>query len=82
MIQRRRAIEGEAETLEKQVRELESLQRVRSVGTTSEDFAHALADQIKASRAALRDNPEARPELEREIQRLEAALAALQADRP
>ena len=82
MLKRHRALEGEAQALEKQARELESLQRVDSVGAASEEFARALAAQIEAWKASLQDNPQARPELERELKRLEAALAALEAERP
>ena len=82
MLKRQRALEGEARALEKQARELESLQRVHSVGAASQEFARALAAQIETWKAALADNPQARPELERELKRLEAALAALEAERP
>jgi beta-lactamase regulating signal transducer with metallopeptidase domain len=51
----------------------------QSVRQVSEEFAKALADQVEAWKAQLKDNPEARLELEQEIRRLDAALKALEA---
>jgi beta-lactamase regulating signal transducer with metallopeptidase domain len=51
----------------------------QSVRQVSEEFARALADQLEAWKAQLKDNPDARLELEPEIRRLDAALKALQA---
>ena len=82
MTKRQRALEAEAEALAQRARVLETEKRVQTLGAASEEFARALAAQIDASRSALKDNPDARPDIEREIQRLEAALAALKAARP
>jgi beta-lactamase regulating signal transducer with metallopeptidase domain len=51
----------------------------QSVRQVSEEFARALAHQVEAWKAQLKDNPEARLELEQEIRRLDAALKALEA---
>jgi beta-lactamase regulating signal transducer with metallopeptidase domain len=51
----------------------------QSVRQVSEEFARALADQVEAWKAQLKDHPEARLELEQEIRRLDAALKALEA---
>ncbi len=51
----------------------------QSVRQVSEEFARALADQVEAWKAQLKDNPEARLELEQEIRRLDAARKALEA---
>jgi beta-lactamase regulating signal transducer with metallopeptidase domain len=51
----------------------------QSVRQVSEEFARALADQVEAWKAQLKDHPEARLELEQEIRRLEAARKALEA---
>ena len=72
---------NEAEGLETDRRRSVEM-RVRqnqSVRQVSEEFARALADQVEAWKAQLKDNPEARLELEQEIRRLDAALKALEA---
>jgi predicted acylesterase/phospholipase RssA len=55
------------------------MRQSQSVRQVSEEFAKALADQVEAWKAQLRDHPEARPELEQEIRRLDAARKALEA---
>ena len=50
----------------------------QSVRQVSEEFAKALADQLDAWKAQLKDHPDARLELEPEIRRLDAALKALE----
>jgi len=80
--ERNRALEREAAAAEQRVRAVETERRGITIGAASEEFARALAAQIEASRSALDQNPDARPDIEREIQRLEAALAALKAARP
>jgi hypothetical protein len=74
-----RALEAEAEAEVNRARALDAKVHARSVRQVSEEFAKALADQVEAWKAQLEHDPQSRLELEREIERLDAALRALEA---
>jgi beta-lactamase regulating signal transducer with metallopeptidase domain len=61
--------------------DLESDVRARSVGETSREIARMLSQQLAALRTQAAE-VQAHPEIEREVKKLEAALKALEADRP
>lgn len=75
--QQRRALEAEAERLERELRAVEAEERVHALRDATEEYARALAEQVEELRGALAEAGPARADLEREVARLEAALAAL-----
>jgi beta-lactamase regulating signal transducer with metallopeptidase domain len=74
-----RAIEFELRALQKREQTLAAQAQIRAMGEATEQMARSLAEQVEALRAALQETG-TEPEVEREIERLEAALAALRAD--
>jgi phenylalanyl-tRNA synthetase alpha subunit len=69
----------EADALEKRARGADADLRAPRDRRASEEFARALAAQIDAWKRELERNPSARPALEPEIRRFDAALKALEA---
>jgi uncharacterized protein YicC (UPF0701 family) len=70
------AMEAGAEALQKEWQKLATEDQIHAVSEATEQMARALAEQAQALKAALRATG-ARPDVESELQRLEAALAAL-----
>ena len=75
------AMEAEAETLEKEAQKLATEEQIHAVSEATEEMARSLAEQADTLKAAMAETG-ARPDIEREIKRLEAALAALKAGAP
>jgi len=78
---KQRAMEVEAEALEKEVQKLATEEQIHAVSEATDEMARSLAEQAEALKAALRETG-ARPDVEREIKRIEAALAALKLSSP
>ena len=74
-----RAIEAEMEAMQKQMQVLDAEEQIHAMSEATEDMARALAEQVEALRAALQQTG-TRPEVEREIKRIEAALDGAQAE--
>jgi len=76
-----RALELEAESLEKELQKLAAEEQIHAVSEATDEMARSLAEQVESLKAALQETG-ARPDVEREIKRLEAALAALKLSSP
>jgi len=71
------ALEAESEKLEREARALEAEARVHAIRSATEDYTRALAEQVEELRGALPVAGTEKAAMERELARLEAALAAL-----
>lgn len=76
------ALEAESETLEREARALEAEARVHALRSATDDYTRALAEQVEELRGALPEAGAEKAAMERELARLEAALAALRGSRP
>ena len=79
---KRQALEAEVEKLDAQMQALETEARVHELRGATEELARSLAEQIASLREALPEAGAQKAELEREIERLEAALGALKGGTP
>ena len=75
------AMDAEAEALEKEAQKLATEEQIHAVSEATEEMARSLAEQAETLKSAMAETG-ARPDLEREIKRLEAALAALKVGAP
>jgi beta-lactamase regulating signal transducer with metallopeptidase domain len=75
---KQQSLEAEMEQAERQIHAIEAEEHVQELQDGTRELTRSLVDQIQALREALADAPAQKAELEREIQRLEAALAALE----
>jgi beta-lactamase regulating signal transducer with metallopeptidase domain len=73
------AIQGEAQAMQKQMQRLAAEEQIHAISEATDEMARSLAEQAEALKSALRETG-SRPDVEREIRRLEAALAALRAE--
>ncbi len=76
---KQQAIEKEMEESEKEEQALAAEEQVSAMHEATEDLARSLAEQIEALKQAGEDAPGQKANVDREIQRLQAALDALQA---
>jgi beta-lactamase regulating signal transducer with metallopeptidase domain len=77
MEKKQQVLQKEMQQAEEQLRALEAEQRVQELRGSTDDLARSLAEQIDSLKEALPDAAAHKAEVEHEIQRLEAALAAL-----
>ncbi len=77
---KQQAIESEVAESEKEERALAAEEQVRAVRDATDDLARSIADQIDSLKQALAEAPAQKVDVDREIQRLQAALDALKAD--
>lgn len=75
---KQQAIETEMRDAEKQMRALAAEDQVRAMRDATDDLVRSLADQIESLKQAGAEAPAQKAAVEREIQRLQAALDALQ----
>jgi chromosome segregation ATPase len=75
---KQKAIETEMLDAEKQMRALEAEHQVRAMREATDDLVRSLADQIESLKQAGAEAPAQQAAVEHEIQRLQAALDALQ----
>ena len=75
-------LEAESEKLEREARALEAEARVHALRGAADDLERSLAEQVEELRGALPEAGAERAAMERELARLEAALAALRGSRP
>ncbi len=73
------ALQHEMEESEKQEQALEAEEQVRALHDATEDLAQSIGEQIASLKQAREEAPAQRAEIDREIQRLQAALDALKA---
>jgi len=76
------ALEAEAEKLEREERALEAEARVHELRGAADDLERSLAEQLEELREALPEAGAEKAAMERELARLEAALAGLRGSRP
>jgi len=76
------ALEAESEKLEREARALEAEARVHALRSAADDYTRALAEQVEELRGSLPEAGAEKAAMERELARLEAALAALRGSRP
>jgi beta-lactamase regulating signal transducer with metallopeptidase domain len=76
---RQQALEREMAESEDQMKELVAEDQVRHVHEATEELARSVAEQIESLERAAADAPARKLDLEREIERLKAALDALEA---
>jgi beta-lactamase regulating signal transducer with metallopeptidase domain len=75
---KQQAIEAELEATEKQMQELAVEDQVREMRNATDDLARSLAEQIQSLKEAAAEAPSQQGAVDHEIQRLKAALDALQ----
>ncbi len=73
------ALQREMEDSEKQEQALEAEEQVHALRGATEDLAQSIGEQITSLKQAREEAPAQRAEIDREIQRLQAALDALNA---
>ena len=76
------ALEAESEKLEREARALEAEARVHALRSAADDYTRALAEQVEELRGALPEAGAEKTAMERDLARLESALAALRGSRP
>ncbi len=76
---RQHALEEEMEKTDKLIEALEAEQHVQELRSSTEDLVNSMAEQIASLKEALPDAGAQKADVEREIERLAAALDALQA---
>ena len=74
---KQRALESEMRKAEEEMRALEMEERVEAIRGSADDLVHSLAEQIESLKQDLPEPAAQRADVEREIQRLQAALDAL-----
>ncbi len=78
---KQKALERERAASEKEEQALAVEDQVRAVREATEELARSLAEQIESLKQAAADAPASKIEIDRELQRLKAALDALMAER-
>lgn len=78
---KRQALEAETRQLEARVEAMDAEMRVHELRGATDELARSLSEQLASLREALPEAGAQRAELEREIERLEAALGALHGGR-
>ncbi|HSD29206.1 MAG TPA: M56 family metallopeptidase [Vicinamibacteria bacterium] len=80
--EKQEAIEREMAESDKEEQALDSEDQVRDMHEATEELARSLAEQIESLKQAAADTPSRKPDIDREIQRLKAALDALAGGTP
>lgn len=75
--QKRQALEAETEKLDRELQALDAELRVHELRGATDDLAKSLAEQVASLREALPESGAEKAELEKEIEKLEAAIGAL-----
>lgn len=79
---KRQALEAETGKLDRELQALDAELRVHELRGATDDLAKSLAGQVASLREALPESGAQKAELEKEIERLEAALGALKGSAP
>ncbi|MFN7990398.1 MAG: M56 family metallopeptidase [Thermoanaerobaculia bacterium] len=79
---KRQALEAETEKLDRELQALDAELRVHELRGATDELAKSLAEQAASLREALPESGAQKAELEKEIERLEAALGALKGSAP
>jgi len=74
---KQKALQSKMQQAEDEIRALEMEQRVEAIRGSADDLARSLAEQIESLKQDLPESAAQRADVEREIQRLQAALEAL-----